>query len=196
MRLFAAVRPPPAVVRSLAAGVEAAVAAHAPDVGERLRRPPLEQWHVTLAFYGDVPENATAELADRLGRDAARTAAFPLAVRGAGAFPRRRAAGVLWLGLDEPPGALRRLADRAAAAGRRSGLAMPDRSWRAHLTVGRSRQPLDATGLVAALDRHIADLVAADPGALRWRVDEVELVESHLGPRLRHEVIGRFPLGD
>ncbi|BFO22514.1 hypothetical protein SHKM778_89020 [Streptomyces sp. KM77-8] len=54
-------------------------------------------WHFTLAFYGEVDDDVVPELTERLGRAAARTGAFRLAVRGGGRFGRGRA---LWAGAE------------------------------------------------------------------------------------------------
>jgi len=179
MRLFAAIRPPLAIAVAAVAAVEKS----ATSLDLDLRIPPVEQVHLTLAFYGEVADHDGSDLASRLERAAARSQRFEMALRGAGAFSRRRAATVVWLGIEEPTGALQRLAERAIAAGRRAGIAMEDRRWRAHLTVGRSRHPFDAAPLLDAL-------AGLELGP--WTVDEVELVQSRLGAVVVHEPIARF----
>lgn len=182
MRLFAAIRPPAELVRAAADAVDAATAGMD---GTRLRRPPIEQWHLTVAFYGEVAEGVVPELTERLGRAAGRTPAIELELRRAGAFPRRRAAQVLWLGVHQPDARLSRLAERGTAAGRRCGIAMEDRRFTPHLTVARLRPPADVTAVVERLAGWVGG---------GWRVTELELVRSHLGPQVRHEVIERLPL--
>jgi 2'-5' RNA ligase len=54
-----------------------------------------EQWHVTLAFMGRVPERSLDDLVERLGRAAARRTPLDLAVAGGGAFPNPARAKVL-----------------------------------------------------------------------------------------------------
>lgn len=185
MRLFAAVLPPEDAVRELAAEVEALRAL--PGAGA-LRWTDRPGWHVTLAFFGEVDAGAVPGLSARLERAAARTAPFTLAVRGGGQFGRGRA---LWAGAAGDLAALRRLAERAEAAGRKAGLPLEHRRYRAHLTVARSRAPYDPAPWVAALDGF-----AGTP----WTVDALHLVRSHLprsgtpGERPRYETVGRWPL--
>src|SRR3954451_7568960 len=120
MRLFAAIDPPDTEV--------AALAAASGDAIPQLRYVPTHQWHITTAFYGEVPDRVVDELGERLGRAAARTAPITLALRGAGTFPKQAAkARVLWVGLDGDVAELSRLAERCVAAGRRCGLPMEDR---------------------------------------------------------------------
>ncbi|PWS40443.1 RNA 2',3'-cyclic phosphodiesterase, partial [Streptomyces sp. ZEA17I] len=86
-RLFAAVLPPPSAVAEL----RTAVAPLRALPGARdLRWTRPEDWHVTLAFYGEVPdEDVRPELEARLGRAAHRTEPFRLRVHGAGHFGGR-----------------------------------------------------------------------------------------------------------
>lgn len=170
------------------------VRAHANEAVAALRRddPVLRwsdpaTWHVTLAFYGEVPERKLVQLTTRLARVAGRYSAVELAVRGVGTFPRAAArAQVLWLGVAADQGVLHALADSAAAAARHAGIAVGDhRSFHPHLTVARCRRPADLRAAVAAL---------ADVDAGTWSAGELHLIRSHLGPRPRHETIAHWPL--
>ncbi|TGZ09055.1 hypothetical protein E5Z02_17350, partial [Streptomyces rhizosphaericola] len=95
-RLFAAILPPPSAVAEL----RAAVAPLRTLSGARdLRWTRPEDWHVTLAFYGEVPdEDVRPELEARLGRAAHRTEPIRLRVHGAGHFGGR----ALWAGAKCP----------------------------------------------------------------------------------------------
>ena len=98
MRLFVAVVPPPEVLADLGAAVAPRQADQA--VHRDLRWTGPEDWHVTLAFLGDVPGPVATGLAPALERAAAGHRPFPLALAGAGAFPAAPHARVLWCGLD------------------------------------------------------------------------------------------------
>ena len=174
MRLFAAIDPP----------VDDIVV----PADDRLRWVPRDQWHVTLAFYGEVDEARAATLQDGLARVGARSRPLRIRVTGAGTFPRQsRKARVLWLGLDGEVEEVRRLADRCAGAGRRARIAMEDRAFRPHLTLARARrEPVDATDTVAALSSYVGPW---------WSVTTLRLVRSYLGPQTRHETIQEIPLG-
>jgi len=182
MRLFVAVTPPPESLADLQAAVAAARADH-PD----LRWSGPEDWHVTLAFLGQVPAPVTARLAPRLERAAARHRPFPLALAGAGAFPATGNARVLWCGLDGDRRALAALAASVAAAATEAGAPPPDagRPFRPHLTLARTRTPADVRDLVTTLGAY------AGP---RWRADRVELIESRPNGPPRYRLAGHWPL--
>jgi 2'-5' RNA ligase len=181
VRLFAAVLLPADVVADL----DAVVARHRDDV---LAWTLPEQWHLTLAFYGQVEDTRVPDLKGRLTRAAKRYPALSLALDGAGRFGER----TLWFGCSGHVARLRTIARSVAAAGRRAGAASADDTFRfrAHITLARTRRPVDLRPYVAAL------------GAYRsrsWTVDAVSLVRSHLGAgaerRSRYEVLSTHPLG-
>ncbi|MEV1020387.1 RNA 2',3'-cyclic phosphodiesterase [Streptomyces sp. NPDC050264] len=182
MRLFAAVLPPAPVLAELGRAVDR-LADH-----DGLRWTGRPGWHLTLAFYGDVPEATVPELTERLARAAARTEAFELALRGGGHFGGR----ALWAGVRGDVAALGRLAERAEAAGRRAGLPGEHRRYRPHLTLARgSRADL-------GLGPYAEALVAFESAA--WTVDELALVRSNLpvsgvpGERPRYEKVAAWTL--
>lgn len=180
MRLFAALVPPAAVLAELAAALPVS------PVPE-LRFVPEHQRHLTVAFYADVPDAATADLAERLRRAAARTSRISLRFNGFGTFPANPGkARVLWAGIDGDVNELSRLADRAVAAGRRAGIDVEDRRYRPHLTIARARR--------GAAD--LSDvLLALRLDGSEWTATELVLVRSTLGAEVRHEVIDRFAFG-
>lgn len=163
MRLFVSLRPPAQAVQHLA---RAARGLRTTDVG---------QWHVTLAFLGEVPD--PAPLVPGLADVAARTAPLALQLAGSGLL---RGQGIVSAGLAGDVERLRALAAGVAGACRAAGVRLEDRPYRPHLTVAR-RAPRDA-GVLAGYE--------GPP----WTATEVELVRSHLGQRAVHEVLERLPL--
>ena len=135
-----------------------------------------ERWHVTLAFLGEV--DAPRRLAAPLGAVCAATDPFRLRLAGSGTFGR---GGPVWVGVDGDVDRLTALAQDVANACRRAGVDVERRAYRPHLTVGRRGHPDP---------RALASYIGPE-----WRVDEVELVVSHLGRVVRHEVVDRLPLG-
>ncbi|GAB3596204.1 RNA 2',3'-cyclic phosphodiesterase [Angustibacter peucedani] len=185
MRAFVALTPPSDVVEDLADFVAPRRAAD-----PTLRWTAPEQWHVTLAFLPDVAERHLDDLAERLGRAAARRTAFALALRGGGAFPDVGRGRVLFAGLDVGDRQeLDRLATGVRAAAAKAGAAPDGGRFHPHLTLARSGRPQDLTRWLRVLDSY------AGP---RWSAAEVELVESRLGQgpggRPHHEVLATFPL--
>ena len=171
MRLFVAVATPPDVL----ADVDAALGA-VRGLQPELRWIPRERWHLTLAFYGEVPDASLAGVIDMVGERLSRRPdgrPFELLFAGAGQFARR----AMWVGVDGEVDQLRRLA-KAVTTDRRP--------YRAHLTVARLRGGQDAAPVVAAMTSY------AGP---RWRVDAMHLVRSFLGPQPRYESVGSWPVG-
>lgn len=176
MRLFAAVVPPDRLRREL----DEALGARDP----RLRWVAPEQWHVTVAFYGDVPVGAVDSLRSRLERVASRSEPLQLRLSQLSGFPSTRRARVVFVSLSGDGTGLRRLADRCVAAGRRVGLPVEDRRFRGHLTLGRVRTD--------AIDVTSYDV---PPPLSPWPVASLRLVRSTLGAVVHHEPLGEWPLG-
>lgn len=181
MRLFVAAALPADLVERL----DAALGVR----GQELRWVPPEQWHITLSFYGEVPDDVVPRLVERLERATSRAEPMSLALQGAGTFPRQAArARVVWLGVTGAVEPLSRLADRCAAAARREGIKVEERSFRPHLTLARARR---GAADVRELLRPIEGFSAGP-----WRVAAVRLVHSTLGAQVRHETLREFALGD
>jgi 2'-5' RNA ligase len=191
VRLFAAIAVPAEVAAALGEVIRP-LPAMAP-AGLRWTSP--DDWHLTLAFYRQVPDDRVPDLQVRLARAVARRTAPTLAVGPLGTFGPTRAARVLWVGLEGDLHLLRSLAASARAAGRRVGLdgadLAPRRPFRPHLTLARARSGADLRGVLAA--------ATARPGlpGLGWQADEAVLVRSDLGQgpggAARHTVLARLP---
>ena len=182
MRLFVGLAPSAAALDDL----DAACGPLRPGRGE-LRWTSRELWHITLAFLGDVSEDRLDRLLPRLERAARRHLVFGLSLAGAGAFPSRARANVLWSGLSGDKKALGELAMSVAAGARRAGAPTPDlgRRYRPHVTLARCRMPADV--------RAIVDQLSGYQGPA-WTVDEIYLIRSTLGGDPRYETLGTWKL--
>ncbi|WP_433476814.1 RNA 2',3'-cyclic phosphodiesterase [Spirillospora sp. CA-142024] len=168
MRLFVALVPPPDVLDEL----EEAVRPHL-DALPDLRWIRRDLLHVTLTFLGEVDDRTLDKLLPRLERAARRHERMTLSLAGAGAFPANGAhARVLWTGLYGDRRSLARLAASTTAAGRRVGT-LPDKhkGFRPHMTLARTRRPVDVRWLVEALSSF---------AGVSWTADSVHLMRSHL----------------
>ena len=126
MRLFTAIRPPPAAEEALLA---------AQTELRRLGRgsfPRREMLHLTLAFLGETADAAAAEAAVEALRGAG---PISLTVEGVGQF-----GDTWWAGVGENPG-LERLALGHQADLRRRGFAIEERPWMPHITLARHYRP-------------------------------------------------------
>jgi len=211
VRVFAALYPGAAACDhlDLALGAVRALEVSRPDGAPLVRWTPPELWHVTVSFYGEVPDGAVPDLVAALGEAARGTPSLELALRGAGVFDRR----VLWVGVggarDGVEG-LRTLSAAAAEAGAEVGVRVDRRPrQRAHVTVARAaagarqaerragrrgRGSADGPGLRDALEGPAAALAVYD--GPRWIADRLAVVASDLGDsRPVHRVVADLPLG-
>ncbi len=167
MRLFLALRLPAEVVTSLDQALNGPREEH-----RDLRWIPPERWHLTLAFFGEVPDVSLAALRARIAKRTATCTAMRLRLFSAGRFGDR----VLWMGVDGDTDRLTTLADRVA---------MDSRPYRPHLTVARARQRADLRAVVACLRNYVGP---------EWQAAELELIASHLGPQPTYETIETWVL--
>jgi 2'-5' RNA ligase len=185
VRLFIALEPPAAAVSDLDQACAPYRASHA-----GLRWTSTDAWHITLAFLGEVSDAHLARLLPRMERAARRHLAFPLSFNGAGAFPAPGRANVLWSGLAGDRRALGALAQTVAAGAGRAGVPPPDagRRYRPHLTLARSRAPVDVSPLVDGLSGYCGP---------SWTPEAVHVIRSHLGAGAggtpRYETLAAHP---
>jgi 2'-5' RNA ligase len=134
VRAFIAIELPPAILKALG------------DLQDRLKQdvpPKLVRWvrpqgiHLTLKFLGDVPQAKVDAIAEALQDACAPHAPFSLSVGGMGCFPNPRRPRVVWVGVDEPSGALVRLQRDVERAIGPLGFPPEKRRFSPHLTLGR-----------------------------------------------------------
>jgi len=161
MRLFAAIRPPEAVLDHLTGALDAL------DRPRQQHNPwqPRANWHITLAFYGEVPAGLAPDIVQRLEAVARTAEPFRLRLAGAGIFNR----DTCWVGVADPADVLAGLAERLRADLIQAG---QHASHRFHLTLSRSGRRADLTPLMRAL------AVYSGP---EWLADQIRLYNSDLG---------------
>jgi RNA 2',3'-cyclic 3'-phosphodiesterase len=173
MRLFIAV--------DLDDDARAAIGAAQERLAQGLGRPRSEirwvrvdQMHLTLVFLGEVPEGAAAAVGEAVAREVAQPA-FELGFDGLGVFPPHGAPRVVWLGVAEGAREVAALHGEMTDRVGRLGIALEDRAFHAHLTLGRWRESRAGARRVA--------LAAGGPGPVaRVRVDHATLYQSRLSP--------------
>lgn len=181
-RTFVAIYPSPEAIEHLDAFLDVRREAGA------FRWTHTTQWHLTLAFFDDVPDRSFDALVDGLKAAVGKRSTMRAAIVGGGAFPHVGRAKVLWAGVDVDDAAeLGKLAQGCRAAGATAGAPPGGERFRPHLTVARINPPIEATKWVRLLDAYRGP---------EWTIDEIALVESHLGEgpkrRPRHEVVATF----
>ncbi|MFB9368316.1 RNA 2',3'-cyclic phosphodiesterase [Kitasatospora sp. NPDC001664] len=164
-RLFVALAPPDEAKDELARALGPAYAAH-----PQLRWNRIEDWHITLAFLGELPTATVPLLRSALSGTAGSRPALRLALRGGGQFDDR----TFWSGVEGELDGLHRLATEVRALVRSCGVDFPDRPLRPHLTLARARRD-DRTGIAEA-----AATLAGFSGRT-WATDRLHLVGSNIG---------------
>lgn len=183
MRLFTAIRLPAPVCE----WVVAARAVLPADLAGYASWTPAANLHVTLKFFGEVPEAGVARLSGALRGVAVES--FTMGLRGLGVLPPGHgAARVIIAELAGQMDVLQRLFDGIELAAQPLGFAREQRRFHPHVTLARLRLPPGAS-----LD------VRAPPSPLPppFFVRHFELIESTLSPSgSTYQTRERFELTD
>ncbi|GAB7048860.1 RNA 2',3'-cyclic phosphodiesterase [Catenuloplanes indicus] len=186
MRLFAGIYPPEEACAHLAAYVRTL---HVSTAAVNTRLAPRAQWHVTLVFLGEVPDDRLPDV-DTALREATPPGGTPsarLRVAGGGRFGRGRFT-ILWAGLSGEVDRLTSLARDVRQSLKRARLPFDDKPFRPHLTLARPGDRIDRS------------LVAADHAALdayrgpEWPAGTLRLMRSRLGPSPVYTEMGRYDI--
>lgn len=103
---------------------------------------PPENLHVTLKFFGDLPDDAADTLAADLTEALAGVRGFSLPLaRFFEAMPNDRQTRMLWVALEDADGLAGDLAARVAAVSELYGVLPDTRDFRAHITLCRAKRP-------------------------------------------------------
>jgi RNA 2',3'-cyclic 3'-phosphodiesterase len=146
---------------------------------------PAENLHVTLRFFGEVPEPVAAEI--DAGLSVLTMDSFELALEGVGSFGERDHMRAVWAGVaDSEP--LRRLAAKCETVAKRCGLKAETRAFRPHVTVAYLKHTPEARA-AAWVQGH--NLLHSPP----WRARAFGLYSSWLSQDgSRYELERSYPL--
>jgi 2'-5' RNA ligase len=153
LRLFVGVFPPSSALADLRRGLP-----------PKARLTPIDRWHLTLVFLGEVPEEHLPEVSAALA-GVSSPRGIRLRLAGGGEFKNARSAA-LWAGVQGDLVKLSRLQQDLQAALAKASLSSDNRPYRPHLTVSYR----DSEDVRNALEAY------AGPS---WSVDEYVLVRSH-----------------
>jgi 2'-5' RNA ligase len=182
VRAFIAIPLPEARRRQLAQ-LQRELAAALP----RVRWSAPETIHLTLRFFGDVPEESLEKITEVVLSVGRSFAPFQAELRGVGAFPSPARPRVLWLGVTGAP-ALAQLHAALDAALRQAGWPGEERPFSPHLTLGRARERLTLPANLLERFR--------DAGCGPLPVEQLVLYESRLRPTgAIHLPLATIPLG-
>ena len=146
--------------------------------------------HLTLKFFGNVPDDEIGPLAQAARQVVAEAEPFQLQATRAGAFPSPNAPRVLWLGLGGDVVPLTRLFYGLEKAFAALGYPPEGRAFNPHLTLGRVKSPANRDKLARLLEK----LPPVD-----WppfEVKELTLFQSVLSPQgSKYTPLQVIPLG-
>ncbi|GAB2734292.1 RNA 2',3'-cyclic phosphodiesterase [Kitasatospora kifunensis] len=183
LRVFVALAPPDAAKDELARVLRPAYARY-----PRLRWNRIEDWHITLAFLGELPLTTVPLLRSVLADRAASHPALQLGLRGGGHFDER----LLWSGIGGDLEGLHLLAADVRELVRSCGIDFKDRTLRPHLTLARSRRD-DPTSVPQAA-AELTGFVGRP-----WKAERLHLVGSNIGRGpgpIRYRDIEAWRFGD
>jgi 2'-5' RNA ligase len=131
------------------------------------------QMHLTLAFFGDVPEDVDLALREKLS--AIQFGAFFLPITGAGTFPPKGPPKIIWIGVGRGHPHLFQVHKRVQEAALAAGLEPELRPWHPHITIARCRDVAPQS-----IRKFLQSNVDLDAGMIR--VEAFHLYSSKLTP--------------
>lgn len=148
------------------------------------KRPPPENWHITLRFLGECDELATDSVLKELDEtlDLSRGVTHTI---GLATFPRASKAGVLYAAIADDEGLLSSLSTVCEEAARDVGFSPEERPFVPHITLSRLRPTMDLRRLLDSF----ADF------RVPLEVNEVTLFRTHrTSSGVRYEAVDRVAL--
>jgi len=147
------------------------------ESGADVRWVPVGNIHLTLKFFGNIPDGDVEAIAAAAREVAAKQAPFELQVTQAGAFPSAKSPRVVWLGLGGDLIPLAQMYHKLEKAFAALGHLPEGRPFNPHLTLGRVKSPANRHRLAQILERM---------APLEWppfKVNEIILFRSTLTPQ-------------
>ncbi|PYK10557.1 MAG: RNA 2',3'-cyclic phosphodiesterase [Verrucomicrobia bacterium] len=163
-RLFVAIDLPEST-RQLLAGIDPQIR------GVRWVDP--AQMHLTLSFFGDVPDPIELALREKLS--GIEFGAFFLPIAGVGTFSVRGAPKIIWIGVGKAHPHLFQIHKRVQEAALAAGLEPELKPWHPHITLARCR---DVSA--QSLRKFLQSNAEFDAGMIR--VEDFHLYSSRLTP--------------
>jgi 2'-5' RNA ligase len=186
MRLFVAVEIPERQKRS----VDKAIQSLRMALVGAVRWVPRENWHATVKFLGEVPDDRLPEVCAILAAAGSASPPTTTSLTDVGAFPSLGRARVLWVGLDDPGGRLASLAAALETAFGEAGFRQESRALHPHLTLARIRAPIPIAGILEKAGPYAFDREPFD-------VSRIVAFQSRLSRAgADYEPVATIPLGE
>jgi len=188
LRLFVSIEPP-AQLKDALSQVQAELRQAVPNAA--IRWTPSTQLHLTLRFLGKVESTEVDALVGSVLQHCTGIPPIALHAEGIGFFPGQRRPRVVWIGVRDSAGLLKKLHQAVQAATQRFSPEPPEDDFVGHITIGRIKR----------LDRQETRVLveaAAKTGArplADWTATSIELMKSKLSSGgATHIPVQRIPL--
>lgn len=145
-----------------------------------------EDFHVTLAFLGNVSPEMLQIAQEKLAQVTCTTVPFSLATDRIGIFGKHDSPRILWQGVMHSP-QLHTLQKKVNAAMKAAGFCLDERPFRPHITMAR-KWIGDWPFSLARLEDHLQPIMREET----FVVEEVVLYETHPQQIPKYEVKNRF----
>ena len=155
IRAFLAIEPPEDILQELSRLQEKFMR----EISGRISWTKPQGQHLTLKFFGDISAEDVKNICSAVENRIASVSSLNLKIEKLGVFPDARRPRVLWCGVSGDGEKLLLLQKQLEADFEGIGFPKEDRPFRAHLTLGRIKEPQDLTGISEALTRQ-KDFVA------------------------------------
>ena len=147
-----------------------------------------ENFHLTLKFFGEIPDDRIDIICDELDDITLSSGPFNINIRKTGVFGSRYNPKVIWFGIEDN-GHLAELAEKVLSGMDKTGFTRDRQNFVPHLTVGRIRKLTDKERFHRVIKKF------AEAELMKTHVGEIYLYESHLKPRGPvYEILEKFSL--
>lgn len=173
IRAFLAIEPPENILQEITRLQEKLKR----EINGRLSWTRPQSQHLTLKFFGDISREDVNSICAAVQKRVVAEQKLNLKIEKLGVFPDARKPRVLWCGVAGDVERLINLQKKLDGDFAALGFPAEDRSFKAHLTLARIKDPRDITGLSEALKKH--DLFKAG----EFVADKLFLFQSNLSPQ-------------
>jgi 2'-5' RNA ligase len=186
IRAFLAIEPPEDILQAMSRLQEKLKR----EISGRISWTKPQGQHLTLKFFGDISAEDIKNICAAVENRIVSGSSLNLKIEKMGVFPDARRPQVLWCGVTgdvEKLSVLQKQLDSDFAS---TGFSKEDRPFRAHLTLGRIKEPRGLSGISEALTKHNA-FAAGEFGC-----KELILFQSRLLPQgAVYTKLAKFALG-
>jgi 2'-5' RNA ligase len=186
IRAFLAIEPPENILQEISRLQEKLKR----EISGRISWTRPQGQHLTLKFFGDISREDINNISAAVQKRAVAEQKLNLKIEKLGVFPDARRPRVLWCGITGDTERLINLQKKLDSDFAALGFPAEERSFKAHLTLARIKDPRDIAGMSEALKKH-GKFTAGD-----FVADKLFLFQSNLSPQgAVYTKLAEFALG-